>query len=313
MPRTFAQHAARLTDEIRTITPSEARKRINEAYIANCEMHPWQHLLKRFTLQTEAEYDTGTIALTTSTTGPVTLTGGAWVVAWGTAPSHRRMEIEGRDETYDVTIFPSTTTATLADTYIGDTLTAGTYNLFRDTYPLPTDCGYAKLAALFDPSQRSGDYGRLLFLNPHQFIRERQANPRLTGVPECFTFVQMTSETPPRPQLQLYPAPDEVRAYHGWYFRRPSIMQSDAEYPDWPAEFDDMHWIKAAIDYYSQPLRYSQRFIAHFKQIYAEMFRKMKTEMDGQTAMENEISGTRGDPRRRTLFFGSSGEGSVSS
>lgn len=311
MPRTLGAHAAKLQEEIRTIAPAEARQRINDAYISNCEMQPWQHLLKQFTLQTEAEYNTGTIAITTQTSA-VTLTGGAWVVSWGTAPSMRRMEIEGRDELYAVTIFPSTTSATLADIYIGDTLTAGTYNLFRDVYTLPTDCGYAKLAALYDPSRRSGDNGRLWFYNPHRFIRERQSNPRLTGIPQCFTFVQQSTELPPRPQLQVYPAPDEIRSYHGWYFRRPSIMQADSEYPDWPAEFDDMHWVKGCIDYYSQPMHFSQRFLAHFKGMYAEMFRKMKTEMDGQVAMENQIEGTMANPRTTQLFAGSVGEGSVS-
>lgn len=309
--RTFAQHAATLENEIRTITRPEALQRINNAYIHCCEMHPWQHLLKKFTLQTEAEYNTGTIAITTQTAS-VALTGGAWVVSWGTAPSMRRMEIEGCDEVYDVSVFGSTTAATLSDTYIGDTLTAGTYNLFRDIYPLPTDCGYAKLMALYDPTQRAGDNGRLWFFPPPRFIRERQVNPRLTGTPQCFTFVQQTGETPPRPQLQLFPAPDEIRAYHGWFFRRPAVMSLDGDYPDWPAEFEDMIWTKAALTYYKQPMRYSQRFIAQYSADFDHLARKMKKEMDGQVAMEHEIQGTMHSPRNVGLFQGSVGEGTTS-
>jgi hypothetical protein len=311
MARTFGQLAAKLQEDIHSFTPAKARQAINEAYLTIAEGHPWQHLLKRFTLQTEAEYSTGTIAITENTTS-VALTDGAWVVAWGTAPSMRRMEIEGRDELYDVTIFPTTTSATLADTYIGDTLTAGTYNLFRDTYPLPTDCGYAKLAALYDPSQRSGDRGRLYFFLPGRYIRERAFNARLTGVPQCFTLMSQTSETPPRPQLQMYPAPDEVRAYHGWYFRRPALMSADGEYPDWPAEFEDMLPAKAALDHFSKPMFYSRRFIDHYMGIYSDRFRQMKKDMDGQAAMDKEIEGTISRPHGFTPFAGSSGEGSVS-
>lgn len=310
MARTFGQLALKLQEEIHTLTPAKSRQLVNDAYIRNCESHPWQHLLKRFTLQTEAEYNTGTIAIIENTSS-VALTGGAWVVSWGTAPSMRRMEIEGRNELYDVTVFGSTTTATLADTYIGDTLTASTYNLFRDTYPLPTDCGYTKLMALYDPERRAGDDGRLYFYLPAKFIRERQASPASTGVPWCFTFMAQTTEAPPRPQLQMYPAPDEVRAYHGWYFRRPAVMSADGDYPDWPAEFDDMLWIDAALTHYTKPQHFSQRFRTVYMEMYADLFKKMKKEMDGQTAMDKEIEGTRSNPRSYVPFGGSVGEGSV--
>lgn len=309
--RTFGQGAAKLQEEISTLTPAKARQLYNDAYIRNCEMHPWQHLLKRFTLQTEAAYNTGTIAITGNTSS-VALTGGAWVVSWGTAPSTRRMEIEGRDEPYDVTVFGSTATATLADTYVGGTLTEGSYTLFRDVYPLPSDCGITNLMALYDPTRRAGDDGRLWFFPQPRFVRERSARPCSTGTPQCFTFMQQTTEQPPRPQLQMYPAPDEVLVYHGWYFRRPALLSADGDYPDWPAKFDDMLWIQAAIDHYGSPRFFSRRFLDHFKTMYATLFRRMKQEMDGQTAMDKEIEGSRTSGRSFAPFGGSRGEGSVS-
>jgi len=311
MARTYVQLAAKLQEEIHSFSPAKARQSINDAYIRLCEMHPWQHLLKRFTLQTEAEYSTGTIAIDTLTSA-VTLTDGVWVVSWGTAPSSRRMAITGRDEPYDVSVFGSTTAATLADTYIGDTLTEGTYNLFRDTYPLPTDCGYTELMALYDPTNHAGDDGRLWFFPQPRFVRELMNDPLATGTPECFTIMQFTQEIPPRPTLRLYPAPDEVFAYHGWYFRRPSLMAVDGDYPDWPAKFDDMIWIQACIDHFGTEMFFSRRFYDHYKTRFAGLFRRMKQEMDGQTAMDKEIEGTRSDPRRRSLFGRAVGEGSVS-
>lgn len=314
---TLGEQAKKLTQLISTIGPNEARQRINDAYIRSAQDNPWAHLLKRFTLETEPPYNTGTIAITTQTSA-VTLSDGAWVVSWGTAPSMRRMEIQGRREPYDVTVFGSTTAATLADTYPGDTLTAGAYNLYRDTYALPADCGYAKIMALYDPSQRSDirfptDRGRLLFFNQSRFLKERAAQNTLTGIPYCFTMMQQTTENPPRPQLQLFPAPSDVRVYHGWYFRRPAIMATDAAYPDWPEDFEDMLWCRAVIEYYEQPGRFSQRYTEKYSSKFAVMFRKMKTEMDGQSAMENEIQGTRaGMTSYSPTFYGSNVAGSVS-
>lgn len=315
---TLGEQAKKLIGLISTISDGEARQRINDAYVKNCQENPWSHLLKRFTLQTEPPYNTGTIAVSPAGTN-VVLTGGAWVVSWGTPPSMRRMEIQGRREPYDVTIFPSTTSATIADPFAGTVaLTDGAYNLYRDTYALPSDCGYARLMALYDPSQRSDirfptDRGRLLFYNQSRFLKERAAQNTLTGIPYCFTMMQQTTENPPRPQFQLFPAPSDVRVYHGWYFRRPSIMATDAAYPDWPEEFEDMHWIQACIDYYSQPSHYSQRFMDMYKVKKAEAFRKMKTEMDGQNAMENDVQGTRaGQTGFSPTFYGSNVAGSVS-
>lgn len=315
----LGQLSAKLITEISTIGPNEARKRINDAYIKSCQENSWAHLLKRFTLQTEPPYNTGTIAVSPSGTA-VTLTGGTWVTSWATAPSMRRMEIQGRREPYDVTVFPTTTSATIADPYPGTVaITAGAYNLYRDTYPLPSDCGYAKIMALYDPSQRSDiryptDRGRLLFYNQSTFLRQRAAQNTLTGIPYCFTMMQQTTETPPRPQFQLWPAPSDVRVYHGWYFRRPAIMASDAAYPDWPEEFEDMIWLQAGIDFFSQPGRhFSQRYMDLYKVKKSEAFRKMKTEMDGQAAMEADIQGTKsGLVSYSPTFYGSTVAGAVS-
>jgi hypothetical protein len=296
MGMTLGQQADRLMEELRTIDRDEALRRINVAYLRNSEAHAWRHLLKRFTLQTEAQYNTGTVAVVETGTS-VTLTDGAWTVSWGTAPSMRRIVIAGRAEPYDVTVFGSTTTATIADPWIGDDETEARYRLFRDTYPLPTDCDFTRVLALYDPDQRC----RLMFYNQPRFINTRASDPTLVSTPECFTIVAQTSETPPRPQVQLYPAPDSVRTYHGWYFRRPAFLSAEGDYLDWPSSFDDMIWQHAAIAYYSQPLRYSPKLRDAYKLTYSDLFNRMKTEMDGQNAMETDIADV-GAGRRSSMF-----------
>lgn len=316
MGMTCGQQAARLQEVIRTIAPADARRRIANAYRRNSQRQPWQHLLKRFTLETEACYNTGTIAISENTSA-VTVTDGVWDVTWDDVPSSRKIMIQGRSEPYDVTAFGSTTTLTIADNYPGDDLTEGSYNLFRDVYPLPTDCGYTKLMALYDPSQRSDiryptDRGRLLLFNQPRFIIERAANNGLTGIPYCFMLINQSSETPPRPQIQIYPPSEDVRVYHGWYFRRPTMPTTDADYLDWPSEWDDMHWVQAVIDYYEMPLTHSASMLAVYVPKYAELFRSMKKAMDGNSAMENEIEGTRnGRIGYSPTFYGSSASGSV--
>lgn len=288
---TLGQMAAKLLEVIPTITPTEARRRLNVAYLRNSEAHAWQHLIKRFTLQTEASYNTGTLTVTEGSAA-VALADGTWVASWSTAPSMRRIAIQGRNEPYDITV-TGAAAGTLADLWIGDDDADATYRLFRDQYPLPTDCGYAKVLALYDPDSRC----RLSFVTQPRYIDAKSCDPTLTGTPEIFTVVHQTTETPPRPQIQVYPAPSAVRAYHGWYFRRPAFLTADAQYFDWPEEFEDMHWIGAAIEYYEMPRTYSPRLLGMLRPKYADLFRQMKTQMDGQSAIDFQIASMFGGGR----------------
>lgn len=300
MGMTLGQQAARLQEAIVTLTLDEAMRRINVGYRRNCEAHAWRHLIKRFTLQTEASYNTGTVAVSGTT---VTGTDTVFVSSWVTAPSMRRIVVQGRGEPYDVSAIAGATSATIADTWIGSSDSGLTYRMFRDTFPLPSDCGFTKVLALYDPEQRA----RLDFFNQSRFIETRAGDPGLTGIPECFTLVQQTSETPPRPQIQLYPAPSTVRAYHGWYFRRPDVPLLAGSYFDWPDEFDDMHWLRAAIDHFETPRTYSARLADLYKLKYADLFRKMKTEMDGSNAIESQIRAIGSDRSQLFNFAGYSG------
>ena len=142
------QVAQRLVAEVPSIGPKEARKRIARAIKALNEMHEWSHRLSRSRVTTEAQYATGTVAIANGGTA-VTLTSGTWDTAWSTAPSSRRIFISGRPEPYDITI-ASTTTGQLSDAWAGTTQTAASYVLFRDTYPLPTDCDYGDIMRIVD-------------------------------------------------------------------------------------------------------------------------------------------------------------------
>lgn len=286
---TFGELARKLTAYLPGIDVGEAHRRINQAYVNEAQAHPWAHLIKRWTLQTDASYNTGTLTVTNGSTA-VTLADGTWVTSWTTAPSQRRIAIQGRMEPYDITI-TGANTGTLADPWIGDPSTTAGYVMWRDTYPVPADCGYARTIALYDPLLRNFQgNGRLFNFNQLKFLRDRASQPWLVNYPYEFAMMAQTAETPPRPQFQMWPAPATVRAYHGWYFRRPDFMTADGNYPDWPAEFQDMLWLSATIDHYETPRFNSpQKYLPQFKVRYADKYREMVKAMDGDSAVDHQI------------------------
>lgn len=284
MALTFGEQSKKLVGMIHNLTTDEARRRINKSFRDNCNAHGWRHLLKRFTIQTEAQYNTGTLTATNASTS-VAGASTVWVTSWVTAPSQRRIVISGRNEPYDVSAIGSATALTLADSFIGDTDSDLTYTMFRDTYPLPTDCGVERLVVIYDMDLRF----RLINFNQPKFLAVRSVNPTLVSIPECFSIIGQTAETTPRPQIQMYPAASTVRAYHGWYFRRPSLLSSDGSYFDWPEEYDDMIWMKALMDFYREPHHYSPKYLAEWKPSYADIFSRMKTNLDGMGAIDYEI------------------------
>jgi hypothetical protein len=282
-PMNRAELAKKLTSMVPQLDAGEARRRVNLAYVNEAMGHSWSHLLKRWTLQTEASYSTGTL-LVTNGSAAVVLTGGTWVASWSTSPSHRRIAIQGRTEPYDITV-TGAATGTLDAPWIGADNAAATYVMWRDTYPLPADCGYAKLMALYDPV----DNFRLLLLGQQTFLRYRGDYPALVNPPEILMMAAQSTEAPPRPLFQMYPASPTVRPYHGWYFRRPDFMTADADYPDWPHEFQDMIWLSATIDHYSSIRFSSPKYLDRLRPTYADLYAKMVKEMDGNAAIDIQI------------------------
>lgn len=298
-PLTLGGLAAKLTNYIPGIDVGTAHRLINQAYVNEAQAHSWAFLIKRWTLQTEASYNVGTLQVTNGQNAVVLSSDGTWSTGWTTTPSMRRVAIQGRMEPYDIMI-TGANTGTLGDPWIGDTLPAATYTMWRDTYPVPADHGYAKSIALYDPLLRATHgSGRLPMRTQGIFLRDRAAQPWLVNFPIEFAMMNQTTEAPPRPQFQMWPAPATVRAYHGWYFRRPDFMTADAQYPDWPAEFQDMIWLSATIAWYETPRHNSpQKYLPQFKVRYADLYKRMVKDLDGDAAIDNQIEDAfTGSPR----------------
>lgn len=279
---TLAELAARLQEECPGIGPQESLKRINRSIKQNNEAHRWRHLLKRASLQTEADYATGTVEATNGATAIVG-TGTTWVAGWSTAPSSRKIIIQGRPEAYDVTV-TGAGTATLGEAWLGDTDSGLTYAMFRDVYPLPTDFDYGKLVKIFDLT--NGCF--LTYLNPVDFYIRKARMQASVGIPDSFTIIGLTSETPPRPQLELgFNAPDSVIGYRIWYYKRTSFLTVSGAYPEWPEQFEDMLWLRAAIEH-GENAKHLYKSVPVWKEKYAHLYFDMKQTMDGDPALDQE-------------------------
>lgn len=278
-----AQLALRLEDEIPAIGPKDARKRISRAIQANQSAHSWSFLLKRTSIQTEALYNTGTVAVTNGLTA-VVLTSGTWVTSWSTAPSSRKIVIQGRPEPYDITI-TGATTGTLSEAWIGDTDADATYTLFRDTYPLPVDCDYGKLLVMWDRELNR----RMDFYDFMKFAQRKFLANGTTGTPTEIAYVGFTSETAPRPQIEFgFEAPADVQSYHLWYFQRPAFPTQGTDVPLFPQPYEDLHWLKAAIEYGKSP-RTPQKFVPVWQRDYDALFFKAKQVLDGGAEIDRQV------------------------
>ncbi|GEM_PF-5474150 len=275
--------ATRLMDEVPGIGPREARKRIARAIKEVCELHPWSHLIAQYALQTEDSYNTGTVAVVNGSTS-VTLTSGTWQTSWSTAPSSRKIVIQGRAEPYTITINTSTT-GTLSDPFIGATNSVATYRMFRDTYPLPSDCDYGKIMTLWDVLNNRAMY----FRDFPFFIRRKNEAQGIVGTPVEYALVGMTTEQPPRPQIEFgWESPSVATTYRLWYFKRPAFPSADGDYPNFPERFENLHWLRAAIDI-GLSARTPNKNVPQWKAQYDELLLQAKAEMDGGAAVDREV------------------------
>lgn len=284
-PKNFGELARTLTAYIPLLDAGEARRRINVAYVNEAMGHSWSFLLKRWTLQTEASYAIGTLNVTTGSQSVTLSVDGTWDQMWTNTPSSRKIAIQGRFEPYVITI-TGTNAGTLADPWIGATQAEASYMMWRDTYPLPIDCGYAKMMALYDPLQRY----RIPLKNQATFARWSSQNPQLvTNTCDAIMMADMSTEAPPRPLFTMWPAIGSVRAYHGWYFRCPSFMTADAEFPFWPREYQDMIPVSAAIEHYKTPRFHSPKYLRELMSTYADWYEKAVKDFDGNPAIDSAV------------------------
>ena len=105
---------------------------LNQAQREVARARKWPELMKRKFFNTEAAYETGTVATNGTTT--VTLTGGVWPAT--VASAKYRFALSTSDPWYEVATRVSDTEITLTDAYVDDDQTASKFIVYRSNYSL---------------------------------------------------------------------------------------------------------------------------------------------------------------------------------
>ena len=281
---TWRLQLQRLLQDVK-LAPQEGEWRLQESYRLNCAEHTWRHLLTEGAIVTEAAYSTGTVAVTNGSTS-VTLTGGTWVTTW----TNRKIRLSGASEVYSITI-TSGTTGTLNRAFNGTTLTAGTYEIFRDTYTLPTDCDYGRTLLILDPVNSTS----IEIKDYLEFQRYKMRNPGVTGTPMWATMVGLStvaldgSGGRPLPQIEFGPeAPSVAVVYPIFYYKKITLTVFLDGFPDWPENFEDMLWKRARMDVAASG-RHPHPMYPLWKQEYWSRYAEMRGVMDGGAEVARRI------------------------
>jgi len=136
----FTELFERVQDEVRdkstgTATEAKYKGRINDIYQRDLPgRYKWSWLRKAGTVQTNADYATGTVAVAVAGSD---LTGTDTV--WTTGMSNRIIKFGSNEDIYTFT-YVSATTATISPAYTGATaLTEDTYSIIDNDYSLASD------------------------------------------------------------------------------------------------------------------------------------------------------------------------------
>lgn len=106
---------------------------VNDRYKEIANKREWSWLYEKTTLDTVADYDTGTI---TVTEGSTTVTGSG--TTFTSAMTGRKFKVDGFSEIYTIT-YVSPTELTLDTEYHGDTESGASYKIYQDIISLPSD------------------------------------------------------------------------------------------------------------------------------------------------------------------------------
>lgn len=169
---------------------------IVDRYTAILDRLDWERRQVEAWLQTTAEYETGTVAVTNGSTA-VTGTGTVWTAAM----TGRRIRIAGDDEWYTFTR-TGNTTGTLERNYEGTTDADATYSIFQNVYTLPAACKILDEIRSFQLD---------LPLEKVSLTKLNEIDPSRNsyGDPEKFALWMEDTSDPPQMRVELWPIPED--------------------------------------------------------------------------------------------------------
>lgn len=199
---------------------------INNAQQDISAHYNWPWLVTSGTIQTVPEITTGTVSINAGSTA----------LTFSSAPA---VSVEGwrikldTDNWYTISSHTAaSTSATLAETYLGDSnLVASTYTLRKVYYDLPTDCD--RVLTL----RQSVDN---LFLEPVeiQTFQRILPDPETTGSPRVFYVEGVHASATNKPwQVVLWPTPSDKRNIYVTYIKKVTPLSADGDVSIIPEKF----------------------------------------------------------------------------
>lgn len=196
---------------------------VNDRYKTVLNAYPFSRTTQvEYILQTVALYETGTIAVTTATTA---LTGTDTV--WTSAMTGRRIRIAGRNEWYIFT-YVSATSATIDRNFEGGTETAATYQIWQPVYALPSNLDVLESVKIF------GDDRDLDQIDLEELDKLDPARLRIEADADAYAFFEDDTSSPPLPQIELWPGPQNAIGVPIRYTERiDAITSTSTIFPQW--------------------------------------------------------------------------------
>jgi hypothetical protein len=216
-PTTFADLYTLVLNQVRSQTSqantlSQAKRAVNMAlqdmHLGSDYSFYWAEREAKLVLQ--PDYSTGTLAITAGSTSVVG-TGSLWDTAGSYGTNNIevgwKLKVGGSEVVYRVTAIGSDTTLTLDAAYVGSTVTAASYNCWKDEYELASDYLRPVNIQFFD------DNREIRLVDRRQLKRALPRNS-ITGRPKWATQIELgpSGSTALRPRIVIAPPPDQVYA-----------------------------------------------------------------------------------------------------
>lgn len=274
-PRTLANYMDDVRAYFPTMEEGELAILVWKGIQLICDEEELPFMVGEGKIVTAPSYSTGTITITGGVN--VVLTGGAWPIGAG-----YKILIGGQAERYGITTLTGTT-GTLDAAFVGTDTTDLTFHLFKDTYPVPADCSFAKEMVVWDVARNE----ELEFLDFESFINERQQwRSGKPGIPLCVTRGPIAADG--TPQLIFDPPPSTARVYLVPYYKSPVKPASvDAALsPVWPSAFHDVIPLRA-LAHYTDRKGHPRRL--EFAQRFRQRMARMRSTFDGGNELRRAL------------------------
>ncbi len=197
---------------------TELKAWTNDAYREVVGAFDWETRLGDDTVQTEAKEDTSTLQAAAIGATALTIDDAVWDTSW----TGRRIRIG--DETYDVSSFGSTTTATLADGLAVAVAAGASYSVYKDQYSLPSDLD--KMIGVY-PSVTS--YPALIRLARDQMMSLKSAYYAPQDYPRHYAIVGTDSSG--YQEIMVDPIPASRMNLRMVYERSVTELSGDSDIP----------------------------------------------------------------------------------